>query len=253
MNLFKTKPQLSMNILAVVTFVTFSGIMIGIMSYASSRGKKSSFDILNIAIVPVETKDANNIIAISKQLNKPQSLYHLRKMGDDGISDSSLPHCTLMHFRISNDPKAKKDFLEKLVPFVGQTLLINTIDVESIKTKKFLKSALLNGDANHYYTDVKWVSVKKTPNLIELQSNIINAISDKKACFTGTGINYQPHFTLWVKDAAETKHQNSCANTEELPDNVQESISAIKGQTFFGKVVIGTCGPIGQLENILTL
>lgn len=236
------------SVLAVLSFITLAGISIGVIScYFTSQKKNKSeipYDgILNIALVPVEIEVTDSIAAVSKELNNPPSLYHLRARNEVDSLASSLPHCTLMHFRIPKDPVKRASLLTRLKLLEGQTILVQINAMESLEANAFIRDELLKGISSTHKMAVKWLAVEKTEALLNLQEKVVNIISDEGAYITGRRDAYKPHFTLWV--------QEKDSPLEPIKKEAHP-LSAQMQHSFFCKVVIGTCGSIGQVAKIFS-
>lgn len=200
--------------------------------------------ILNVALVPIETKIGDNIALVSKALNNPPSLYHLRTHLEAPSPGSSLPHCTLMHFRVPEDSVEKALLLQKLSSLSGRTILIQMNDIQSIQAPAFIRDNLSGQLPIDQKIYVKSFNVEKTAPLLKLQNEVISTIDDTDAYITGIGENYSPHFTLWVQDINKNKSMAIPATPPISSINIPRS--------FYCKVVIGTCGPRGQVEEIFS-
>lgn len=118
--------------------------------------------------------------------------------------------------------------------------------MQSLEVDAFVRDHLLADINDNHTMAVRWLSIERSPELLSLQNEVVSAISDKEACITETGNVYSPHFTLWVQD----KNQQPAV----VPETAYEQIHSILAQmprSFLCKVIMGTCGPIGQMNERL--
>ena len=196
-------------------------------------------DILNIALIPEDKYVAAAIVKLSQSLNEPLSLYHLRNANDSHKENSSIPHCTVMHFLLPKSGADKKRVLMSLLPFVDQTVTVSLVGLEKITAPAFIKAAILRNQTINEQNHVQQLAVAKNNELITLQNKISQAIGDEESLITGKGPAYAPHFTLWVQEFPQAKNIKSKDLLSDIPN-------------FFNcKVIIGSCGPIGQIERVI--
>ena len=198
-------------------------------------------EILNIAVVPLDEEVESVIIDLSNSLVAPSSLYYLRKSNSEKSVNSSIPHCTVMHFRVPTDLNTRKSLLNNLIPHIGQTISITISGLEQLIAPAFYRDKLLHNEIIKEKNYVQWLSVLKTPELLAVQKSMIGFINDNDALITSTNDTYTPHFTLVVDELSETRKQNS----EIIKNPVLKEVRVCKC-----KVIIGTCGPMGQVEEI---
>lgn len=194
-------------------------------------------DILNIALIPAFDSDLERIASLSKRLNQPKSNYHLRLADERQTKGSSLPHCTLMHFRLYADKTKKEQLFKRIAPLFGLSLNLNISGLKTIKAPAFIKEDLLKFISSKEENHVLWLEVEKTAELLALQQTVVAAIANDELLITPQQKDYSPHFTLWVNDSPKK------VISEREP-------SLWRNQQLACRVILGTTGPIGQVETL---
>ncbi len=208
------------------------------------RSMQSTRRILNICLVP-DLKQAQGAafskeaIDLSKKLNQTEkSLYELSDEVMGVNSHLSLLHCTLMHVNVALDADQLTAFMKRFEPIMKQAVMVKVNGVEEVQAQAFIRDNLLTNTVAICHAKVKWFAVEKDAALLKLQESCVSVTNDVSACITGRNDKYNPHFTLWVKAQAPV-------------DAKQVEKGAKKADGFFVpcRVIIGNCGPIGQVAQ----